>query len=251
MRRTIRYQMLQKPEGHTRNAAPLFGGGCVLPSPIPPVSSSPRDSAWTKSRATSTTRQNSTSYYYRARYYDQSTGRFLAEDPIRFRSDQNIYRYVRNRPTVFRDPTGKWAGGGGLNVAGIIGTLLAAGAAEGSCMVVHDSQGNWGVLCCLAFGGGVAAGADVGVSVTGIACPTCKTICDLQGGFAATQGFGAIGGGLSGGGTLSIGLNQITLSGNIGVAGGVGGGVAVLGGSCKLILGGKNCSGSGCPANME
>ena len=188
-------------------------------------------------------------YYYRARYYDQSTGRFLTEDPVQFQSDKNFYRYVRNRPTLLRDPTGRWAGGGGLNVAGVIGALGAAAAAEGSCLVVHDNQGNWGLLCCLGLGAGVAEGADVGVTLTGIACPTCKTICDLQGGFVAAQAFGAIGAGLSGGGTISIGMNQITLSGNVGPAGGIGGGIAVLGGSCTLRLGGKKCN--GCPAKKE
>lgn len=186
-------------------------------------------------------------YFYRARYYDQVSGRFISEDPLKFRAGINFYSYVWNRPTGFVDPTGKWAGGLGGTAAGIIGTLAAAGAAEGSCSVVRDSEGNWGLLCCLAFGGGVAAGADAGLSVSGIACPTCKTICDLEGGFISVQGFGALGGGLTGGGGASLGLHQATFSGNIGAAGGVGGGAAVLGGSCKLVLGGKKCR--NCPAN--
>ncbi len=46
-------------------------------------------------------------YYYRARYYDSHTGRFLSEDPIRFGAgDQNFYRYVFNSPLNFRDPDG-------------------------------------------------------------------------------------------------------------------------------------------------
>jgi uncharacterized protein RhaS with RHS repeats len=44
--------------------------------------------------------------YYRARYYDPATGRFLNEGPIRFVGGPNYYRYVRNKPTVFRDPLG-------------------------------------------------------------------------------------------------------------------------------------------------
>ena len=46
-------------------------------------------------------------YFYRARYFDSETGRFLAEDPIRFRAgDQNFYRYVFNNPLNLSDPFG-------------------------------------------------------------------------------------------------------------------------------------------------
>jgi RHS repeat-associated protein len=180
-------------------------------------------------------------YFYRARYYDQTTGRFISEDPIQFRAGINFYLYVWNRATGLVDPTGKSAGGVGGTLAGVAGTLAIAGAGEGSCSVVADSEGNFGLLCCLGFGGGVAAGADLGLAVNGLFCPGCKTICDLEGGFVAVQGFGAVAGGLTGGGSASIGLNQVTFSGNVGPAGGVGGGGVVLGGSCKLALGGKKC----------
>ncbi len=47
-------------------------------------------------------------YFYRARYYDANTGRFLSEDPLRFRAgDQNLYRYVFGDPVNFEDPTGE------------------------------------------------------------------------------------------------------------------------------------------------
>lgn len=45
--------------------------------------------------------------YYRARYYDPSIGRFLSEDPIRFKgSGTNLYAYVGNSPTSLKDPYG-------------------------------------------------------------------------------------------------------------------------------------------------
>lgn len=49
-------------------------------------------------------------YYYRARYYDPATGRFLEQDPIGFDAgDANLYRYVGNGPTNYTDPMGlKW-----------------------------------------------------------------------------------------------------------------------------------------------
>src|SRR3989442_1609449 len=38
-------------------------------------------------------------YYYRARYYDPTSGRFISEDTIRFRAGTNFYPYVHNRPS--------------------------------------------------------------------------------------------------------------------------------------------------------
>jgi RHS repeat-associated protein len=47
-------------------------------------------------------------YFYRARYFDAQTGRFLSEDPIGFvGEDENLYRYVGNNPVNFIDPDGE------------------------------------------------------------------------------------------------------------------------------------------------
>jgi len=47
-------------------------------------------------------------YYYRARYYDPTTGRFLSEDKLRFGSGGvHFYSYVDNNPNNFRDPSGR------------------------------------------------------------------------------------------------------------------------------------------------
>jgi RHS repeat-associated protein len=45
-------------------------------------------------------------YYYRARYYDPSAGRFLSQDPIYFGGGINFYNYASDSPTNFSDPTG-------------------------------------------------------------------------------------------------------------------------------------------------
>jgi RHS repeat-associated protein len=46
-------------------------------------------------------------YYYRARYYDADTGRFISEDPIGFEGgDVNLYVYVGNNPVLLIDPEG-------------------------------------------------------------------------------------------------------------------------------------------------
>ncbi len=57
-------------------------------------------------------------YYFRARFYDPSTGRFLSQDPSSFNGgDTNLYRYVLNNPLNLTDPSGLLVklppGGGG------------------------------------------------------------------------------------------------------------------------------------------
>ncbi|MFH0837450.1 MAG: RHS repeat-associated core domain-containing protein, partial [Candidatus Aenigmatarchaeota archaeon] len=47
-------------------------------------------------------------YYYRARFYDSTTGRFLSKDPLRL-YDENRYAYVNNNPVNFVDPLGLWS----------------------------------------------------------------------------------------------------------------------------------------------
>ena len=46
-------------------------------------------------------------FFYRARYYDSGSGRFLNEDPIGFvGGDINLYRYVANDPINCVEPDG-------------------------------------------------------------------------------------------------------------------------------------------------
>jgi hypothetical protein len=45
-------------------------------------------------------------YYYRARYYDQTAGRFENEDPAKLTAGINMYQYSKNNPVLFVDPMG-------------------------------------------------------------------------------------------------------------------------------------------------
>jgi RHS repeat-associated protein len=45
-------------------------------------------------------------YYYRAKYYDPTIGRFLTEDPKGFKAGVSFYAYCKNNPINANDPTG-------------------------------------------------------------------------------------------------------------------------------------------------
>jgi RHS repeat-associated protein len=68
-------------------------------------------------------------YYYRARYYDPTTGRFISEDPIGFLSKNlNLYTYVGNNPINFTDPWG----------------LCPCGKPQDVVKKAHDDTRDWG-----------------------------------------------------------------------------------------------------------
>ena len=84
-------------------------------------------------------------YFYRARYYDPSIGRFIAEDPVGFGGGANFYRYVFNNSTLLADSTGLAPGatGGTGPVDFQIGVLQALfpgsslqGGASGASLVL-------------------------------------------------------------------------------------------------------------------
>jgi RHS repeat-associated protein len=69
-------------------------------------------------------------FYYRARYYDPSIGRFLQSDPDpgKLRNPitiNNRYTYTGNAPTIFRDPSGKFFGLDDLVIAVVAFAITA------------------------------------------------------------------------------------------------------------------------------
>lgn len=78
-------------------------------------------------------------YFYRHREYSPVDGRFVSEDPYRFRADVNFYRYTYNNPVLFKDPFGNipttaplpwywWIPGVGEGGSVWLGHVLGGGA---------------------------------------------------------------------------------------------------------------------------
>jgi RHS repeat-associated protein len=45
-------------------------------------------------------------YYNCFRYYDPKIGRYLRVDPVEFEGGINVFAYVLNNPSTYRDPLG-------------------------------------------------------------------------------------------------------------------------------------------------
>jgi RHS repeat-associated protein len=76
-------------------------------------------------------------YYYRARYYDPQSGRFLSEDPAGMvDGSTNLYEYALNNPTGFSDPLGLWilwVGPSATGATGPVGGTIGVGFYLASC----------------------------------------------------------------------------------------------------------------------
>ncbi|ULA61804.1 MAG: hypothetical protein LZF60_380016 [Nitrospira sp.] len=87
-------------------------------------------------------------YYYRARYYDAATGRFMQKDPIGFwGADINLYRYVLNGPVNNVDPRG-------TDIA-VIENRATAGNPAGHTAIAISGYG------VLSYGNGTQLGTDL------------------------------------------------------------------------------------------
>jgi RHS repeat-associated protein len=79
-------------------------------------------------------------YYYRARYYDATTGRFLSEDPTDFDGGVDFYTYVGNDPVNWTDPLGLERMGYG-DIANLVATHNRSGQSNELiiCMIYKES----------------------------------------------------------------------------------------------------------------
>ena len=123
-------------------------------------------------------------YYYRARYYHPGLHRFISEDPIGFAGgDPNLYAYVHNNPTNFRDPSGN------LVPAAVVGGVLCATGAIAGASAHHVLSGRKSNF--LGFLSGAATGCATGLGLgwlLGIAVESVIPTTMLAGGKASLWG---------------------------------------------------------------
>jgi len=70
-------------------------------------------------------------FYYRARYYHPTLGRFLSEDPIGIAGGFNFYAYVGNSPISYADPSGLCVDPGGQGLRYCIDSFIADATVRG------------------------------------------------------------------------------------------------------------------------
>jgi RHS repeat-associated protein len=103
-------------------------------------------------------------YYYRARYYNPSLGRFISEDPIGLEGGPNPYAYVLGDPVSYTDPEGNFI------FLPILGGMLIGGGTDLGLQLLMNGGNihcvNWGSVALSAglgaFGGGWGAARRAG-----------------------------------------------------------------------------------------
>jgi hypothetical protein len=193
--------------------------------------------------------------YYRARYYDPQSGRFLAEDPLHFWTGVDFYPYVYNRSPQLRDPSGKLIIGAAVGAAigavdaaigarlqggttsEIITAAIIGGAGGAALGLVDPTEGVITLTQFALMSGALGIASDVlGQSIGNLHKPRrCRT---FSLGEAIGAGVGGFLAGLTGGGT-SIAARALGM-GELGQAlagGGVGGAGSTFGGPAGQALG--------------
>jgi RHS repeat-associated protein len=120
-------------------------------------------------------------YYYKARFYSPTLGRFLQTDPIGYADDLNLYAYVGGNPMNATDPSGlaaNWAKGAVLASGGVLSTIGKAAdswtGGYGQRMNEAFANGNYGsaglnLIAGAAFGIMNIPSAGEGSAVMGVA----------------------------------------------------------------------------------
>ncbi|MGI5372628.1 RHS repeat-associated core domain-containing protein [Streptomyces iakyrus] len=101
--------------------------------------------------------------YYRNRYYDPQTGRFISQDPIGHAGGTNLYQYALSSPTTYTDPSGNTPLIAGCIIGGVVD-----GGLDWLTQRLSGRKVNWGqvgqsaALGCL----GGMLGAGIGAKAT-------------------------------------------------------------------------------------
>ncbi|MGV9503901.1 RHS repeat-associated core domain-containing protein [Streptomyces sp. NPDC003642] len=104
--------------------------------------------------------------YYRSRYYDPQTGRFISQDPIGHAGGTNLYQYALSSPTTYTDPSGNSPLIAGCIIGGVVD-----GGLDWLTQRLSGRKVNWGqvgqsaALGCLGGMLGAGIGAKVGSRV--------------------------------------------------------------------------------------
>ena len=136
------------------------------------------------------TNQPSGLYYYRARMYSPTLGRFMQPDPVGYQSGVNLYAYVGNDPLNATDPSGLDTLQAQIALSGRIGVGVFSFAYQYQIGIAVDNSGNIGVFH--SYGGGAAAGLQASLTVGG-AYSNAKIVSDLLGLFANGSAAGGAG----------------------------------------------------------
>jgi RHS repeat-associated protein len=83
-------------------------------------------------------------YFYRARYYSPTFGRFISEDPAGLAFGPNLYQYTHDSPTTFTDPLGLWPSSGTFSLGGSININFGFWNFQYSGGFVVDVNGGFG-----------------------------------------------------------------------------------------------------------
>ena len=183
-------------------------------------------------------------YYFRARYYDPSTGRFLQRDPVWDPVNLgNAYTFVGNNPVTNMDPTGEiawvpllWGAAKLAAWGGLIGgaSLGAADTYAQYQTTAGFTAGDWNAGETASIAGKGALVGMAGGFTFGLAAPAGA---GALGYFGASSGWAAFGGavlggsaagGVEGGVSWGLGLSGGSLAENVGrgaLLGGLTGGV--------------------------